>query len=115
MNPRNEPPTLCPLDAYRLALDLIQQIAPKMKKLDGDSRRQLRKALNSIVQNIAEGWGRRGDDRQYHFRVAYSSCLEAGAAIDAARAWGQIGEVHEERILVGRILATLRPLAGWGR
>ena len=113
MNPRTEPPALCPLDAYRLALELIALLAPKMKKLDADTRRQLRKALNSVVFNTAEAWGRRGQDRTFHFSVAYASALETGAAIEAARAWGQLGDCLEERTLVGRIAATLRRPAGW--
>lgn len=113
MNQRTEPPALCPLDAYQLALELIRRLAPTMKNLDADTRRQLRKALNSIVLNTAEAWGRRGQDRTYHFSVAYGSTLETGAAIDAGRAWGQLDDCTEERILVGRIAACLRRPAGW--
>lgn len=113
MNQRPEPPALCPLDAYWLGLELIRRLAPKMRKLDADTRRQLRKALNSIVLNTAEAWGRRGQDRTFHFSVAYASALESGAAIDAGRAWGQLDDCSEEQILVGRIAACLRHPAGW--
>ena len=46
-------------------------------------------------------------------RLPYASALETGAVIDAARAWGQLGDCLEERSLIGRIAATLRRPAGW--
>ena len=42
---------------------------------------QCRRAANSMALNLAEGAGRAGRDRLYHFRVAYGSARETATAL----------------------------------
>ena len=51
------------------------------QKFPGDIASQIKRAAISVVMNIAEGNGRAGKDRNYHFRVAYSSALEASVGL----------------------------------
>jgi four helix bundle protein len=55
---------------------------------DTDTKRQLKRAALSINLNIAEGIGRRGDDRCQFYRIARGSALEAAAVLDALDALG---------------------------
>ena len=50
-------------------------------KLPGDIGSQLSRAAVSVALNLAEGNGRKGKDRLYHFRVAYASANEATTAL----------------------------------
>ena len=63
------------------AASLCFSITKNNRKLPGDLGSQINRAAISVVMNIAEGNGRTGKDRLYHFRVAYSSALEASAGL----------------------------------
>jgi four helix bundle protein len=63
------------------AASLCFRITKNNRKLPGDLGSQINRAAISVVMNIAEGNGRSGKDRAYHFRVAYSSALEASAGL----------------------------------
>ena len=43
---------------------------------------QMIRAATSVPLNLAEGSGRRGKDRRYHFSVAYGSAQEASSALE---------------------------------
>jgi four helix bundle protein len=78
----------------------------------GDLRSQLTRAATSVVLNIAEGWGRRGGDATYHFRVAYGSAREVRAAL---RLVGQLGLADRRATLsawqkMDRVASMLWPL-----
>ncbi len=74
---------------------------------------QLIRAAASVPANIAEGQGRSGKDRLYHWRIAYGSAkevevhmallLEAGA-VDRERAAEALGLFDEVRAMLWRML-----------
>ncbi len=49
---------------------------------------QARRAACSVPLNLAEGHGRFGRDRLYHYRIAYGSAKEAGSALQMLAAGG---------------------------
>ncbi len=71
------------LDAYRLSV-VVARWVPTL--VFPASRRhlqdQLVRAADSLCLNIAEGTGRAGKSRRYHFRVAKGSAAEACAVLD---------------------------------
>ncbi len=69
------------LDCYRLAADVARWLAEHPLD-DKHLRDQATRAAQSIVLNIAEGQGRTGRSRTYHFRIALGSAAELCAALD---------------------------------
>lgn len=73
------------LDCYTLARDVARWIgAADFARGDADLRDQAVRAARSAVLNIAEGCGRRGKSRRYHYSIAAGSAAEACAALDLA-------------------------------
>jgi four helix bundle protein len=72
------------LDAYRVAVTLdalvvdISRRAPRGQSWLVD---QFQRASGSAVLNLVEGDGRRGADRDQHFRIARGSALEVDGAL----------------------------------
>ncbi len=74
---------------------------------------QLIRAAASVPANIAEGQGRSGKDRLYHWRIAYGSArevevhlgllVEAGA-VDRERAHQALGLFDEVRAMLWRMV-----------
>jgi four helix bundle protein len=99
-----------------LAYDVIESLRrphQAIRARDPRLARQLRDAANSVPLNIEEADGRRGADRQYHFRVALGSAKEVRGALRASRAWGDLPEAAyaEPLALVERVIAILWRLA----
>jgi len=79
--------------AYDLSLDLLQLLRPilaAVKQQDPDLADQIRRAATSVTMNLAEGTGRSGKERAYHYRIARGSVLEVRGGLDAAEAWGYV-------------------------
>src|SRR5690606_14079433 len=71
------------LDCYTLARDVARWIAARqVARGDSDLRDQAVRAARSMVLNIAEGCGRSGKSRRYHYSVAAGSASELGAVLD---------------------------------
>jgi four helix bundle protein len=70
------------LKAYQLAVELNQNCSEL--GFTGELRQQFERAVLSIALNLAEGTGRSGKDRLYHFRIAYGSCCEVKACLTIA-------------------------------
>ena len=95
--------------AYQIALQAARRVGDclvSIRKQDRDLDRQVRRATQSFVLNLAEGSRRRGQDRVHLFRIAAGSAAEVLAALDIAVAWGYIGEPTAEpsRQLLDRLL-----------
>jgi four helix bundle protein len=76
------------LDVYRVAREAMVIAVEKraaLRALPGDLRRQLERALVSVVAGISEGSGRATSaDRRHFFTVARGSANEAGALVEIA-------------------------------
>jgi four helix bundle protein len=78
------------LDAYRIAIELLEQadqLAKRLPRTKGQLGDQLQRASESIVLRIAEGAGCqwRSAEQKRHFRAARASVLESAAVIDICR------------------------------
>ena len=75
------------LAAYELAMQVAENTLKMLDNLHapGDLNSQTRRAVISIPLNVAEGAGRRGKDRSYHFSIAYASGQEVMAALELIR------------------------------
>ena len=81
---RNQPGNPNRFIAHDVALRAAAQVFDLLKPVPSDCRDladQARRAVASVSSNLAEGAGRAGKDRVYHFRVAYGSVKEAESAV----------------------------------
>jgi len=95
---------------YDASIELVRTLAPmvpNIKRYDKDLAEQMRRAATSVVLNINEGRRRAGGDQRRHFEIANGSAHEVLAALDAATAWGWLGDTSAARTLLDRILAML--------
>ncbi len=86
------------LRAAAQVFDLLRSVPPDCRDLADQARR----AAASVSLNLAEGAGRAGKDRVYHFRVAYGSVKEAESALTLLVAVAPVD--------VGKAQASLRIL-----
>ena len=83
--------------AHELALRAAAAVFAAVKAVprsSADLAEQARRAAASVPLNLAEGAGRGGKDRVYHFRVAYGSVQEAHSAV---RLLEVVGAVRSSR------------------
>jgi four helix bundle protein len=100
------------LVAYDVSLDLIRSVRPVVESIaarDKDLANQLQRAATSVCLNLAEGSRRSKGDQRRFYGYANGSAMEVRAAIEAAEAWGWIGDVERPRQLLDRLLGLL-----WG-
>jgi len=73
---------------------------------------QLTRAIESVALNLAEGAGRAGRDKAFHYNVAYGSAGEAGTAIRLLatycampddRAVNLLGQIDQVRAVCWRL------------
>jgi four helix bundle protein len=98
--------------AYDVSLDLIRSLRPLVVSLaikDKDLADQLQRAATSVCLNLGEGSRRSKGDQRRFYSYASGSAMEARAALEAAEAWGWVGDVDACRQLLGRLLGLL-----WG-
>jgi four helix bundle protein len=97
------------LAAAGIALSLVAELPPYLRSLAD----QVVRSASSVPSNLAEGQGRFGKDRAYHWRIAYGSAREvdsqlrllAGAgAIDRRRADQALRIFDEVRAMTWRLL-----------
>jgi four helix bundle protein len=70
------------LDVFRLAVDVARWVrAAPWPRGHAHLRDQAIRASESIVLNIAEGSGRRGDAGANHHRIAHGSAAEVNAVL----------------------------------
>jgi four helix bundle protein len=84
--------------AVDVARDLRRAMVPARWRsdlnltLNLDLRDQAVRAADSVALNLAEGAGRGGRDKAYHYRVAYASAGEAVVALRLLTACGEFVE-----------------------
>ena len=68
---------------------------------------QMVRVTTSVPLNLAEGNGRRGKDRRYHFSVAYGSAQEASSALALLATVGVVSptQATDIRELLDRVKA----------
>jgi four helix bundle protein len=76
------------LEAAGIVLRIAARVPAPLKSLADQAIR----AASSVPLNLAEGQGRRGRDRCYHWRIAYGSALEVGSALNLLKAAGAVDD-----------------------
>ncbi len=72
------------LIALELAIDAADKLLPLLERLPARHRalaNQGERSVTSVPLNLAEGSGRSGRARRYHYEVAYGSCRETKALL----------------------------------
>jgi len=96
------------LEAAAGALALAAAVKPQFKPIAD----QVIRAAASVPANLAEGQGRSGQDRLYHWRVAYGSARELdvhlallahAGAIDRPAATRVLAQLDEVRAMLWRM------------
>jgi four helix bundle protein len=104
------------LDVYQCAIEflaLAQRIRRYLPKGHADLADQLRRAAQSIPQNIAEGCGRTSRaDKAKHYTIARGSAMESASHLDVMRVEGAIeAESYARGVeLLERVVAMLTKL-----
>jgi len=80
------------LDESSSIISSTRPLVEAIERRDRDLGAPIRRALNSIVLNIAEGFGCRAGNARSRFETAHGSLFEARAALSAAVAWRYISE-----------------------
>jgi len=94
--------------AYEVALELVHAlgpILPRIARQDRDLARQLRRAVASVVLNLAEGAHSDPGNRRSRFATAAGSAKETQSALMIAQAWGFI--THPELLALADRLVAL--------
>jgi len=107
--PRPLPPARArALEAAAGALALAAAVKPPFRPIAD----QVIRAAASVPANLAEGQGRSGQDRLYHWRVAYGSARELdvhltlladAGAVDRAAAARVLSQLDEVRAMLWRM------------
>jgi four helix bundle protein len=97
------------LDAAAIAMSLVTRVPAPLKCLAN----QVIRSASSVPANLAEGHGRSGRDRMYHWRIAYGSAKEVDShlrllahakGIDAHGAETAVLLLDEVRAMTRRLL-----------
>ena len=97
------------VDAAEIAISVVLKVPTPLKSLAN----QVIRSASSVPANLAEGAGRAGKDRTYHWRVAYGSAKEfdthlrlliGAEAVDATRAEQALDLFDEVRAMTWRLL-----------
>ena len=103
------------LRIYSVALEVAKDaaaIANDIARHDSDLARQLRRAVCSIVLNVAEGSGSAGGNRRARYATALGSARETRACFDVGVAMGYIGVPSAEVLeRLGQVIGTLTRVA----
>ena len=95
--------------AAGIAISLVLNVPSPLRSLAD----QVVRSASSVPANLAEGAGRTGKDRSYHWKVAYGSAKEVGShlrlllnarAVDASRTEQALDLFDEVRAMTWRLL-----------
>ncbi|MGC4089683.1 MAG: four helix bundle protein [Polyangiaceae bacterium] len=102
------------LDHVAEVITLVRPLAEKIGRHDRDLVQQLRRALNSVALNLAEGLGHEGGNTRVRFQSARGSLYEALAALKVAEAWGSVS-ANELTPIIARIDSLSARLYGFAK
>jgi four helix bundle protein len=80
------------------AAEGLQPLLPVLKKRDKDLFDQVRRAMNSVVLNIAEADGNDAGTARARFASACGSAKEVRAGLQLAVAYGYIGPTRQAKL-----------------
>ncbi len=104
------------LEVYRIAMeyaDAADDIASGLKRGNAHVRDQLRRASDSIVNNIAEGAGEfQPAEKARFYRIALRSSTECAATLHTCqrRNLGDLDAIEAARVLLKRVVEMLTRL-----
>jgi four helix bundle protein len=104
------------LEVYCVAVeyaDAADAIAAKLKRGNAHIRDQLRRASDSIVNNVAEGAGEfQPAEKARFYRIALRSCTESAATLHMCqrRRLGELDAIEDARKLLKRVVEMLTRL-----
>ena len=104
------------LEVYCVAVqfaDAADSIAAKLKRGNAHVRDQLRRASDSIVNNVAEGAGEfHPAEKARFYRIALRSCTESAATLHTCqrRKLAELESVENARLLLKRVVEMLTRL-----
>ena len=90
------------LDAHRLAVEsaaLILRLVGNTPRKLSELADQLTRSAVSVAANLAEGAGRSGKDRNYHWRIAYGSALESRSHLELLHFISAVDEAQSRKAL----------------
>ncbi|MGC4093679.1 MAG: four helix bundle protein [Polyangiaceae bacterium] len=102
------------LDHVTEIITLVRPLTERIARHDRDLVNQMRRALNSVALNLAEGLGHEGGNTRVRFQSARGSLYEALAALRVAEAWGYVSASEVARI-VPRIDSLSARLHGFAK
>ena len=76
----------------------LQGVLPVLRKRDKDLFDQVRRAMNSVVLNIAEADGNDSGTARARFATACGSAKEVRAGLQLAAAYGYIGQARSAKV-----------------
>ena len=90
------------LDQLLAIVAAARPLLDDIHRRDRDLASQLKRAINSIGLNLAEGFGCQAGNARLRFQSALGSLHEAQAALQLASAWGYISPLR-----TGQVAASL--------
>ena len=85
------------LEAAGIAIKLVSRIPAPVKSIAD----QLIRSASPVPANLAEGHGRKGRDRQHHWRIAYASAKEDDSHLRLLAVAGAVNTVKAGTVLQG--------------
>ncbi len=87
------------LKVYELALSIAKRVPSLTRSWPYYLSDQVKRAISSIILNIAEGNGRYGlKDRKKFFNIASASAKESASAFDIAYAYGLTSQIDYQHM-----------------
>jgi four helix bundle protein len=107
------------LKIYDVTLDMagdVAGVAEAIERKDADLARQLRRAAQSVVLNVAEGASQTAGHKRQRYQTALGSAREVLACVEVAQRMRIIGR-QDDAIMdrMDRIIATLMRLVHFKR
>ena len=105
------------LKIYDVMLDVMRELRPMLEAIaarDPNLADQMRRALQSVVLNTAEGMGSRGRNRPVRYHSALGSMREVRACVDIGEVMGYgVSVTAEVGARFDQVIGTLVKLARW--
>ncbi len=99
------------LRIYDVVLKMVADaagVAEQIEKRDVDLARQMRRAVQSVALNVAEGMANCGGHKRQRYQTALGSARETLACVEVGQAMRYVGPLDpEKRARMNQVIATL--------